>query len=77
MAGQETVNLEITHLPAIIKFTNRYKRNQVCVSFYFISEKIDNFPVESIKRLYVNETLTQKRKKLFGQTKQKAKKYGL
>ena len=42
----------------------------------FKAKEIEDFPVEGMKNLFVNENLTQRRKQFFWKTKQKAKELG-
>ena len=60
------------HPTIIIRFVSRLIRNQVYANRYK-AKYIKDFPVEGMEKLYVNENLTQRRKKLLWQTKQAAK----
>ena len=41
-----------------------------------LKPKILRFPVDGMEKLFINENLTQRRKRLFWNTKQKAKELG-
>ena len=59
--------------PAIIaRFVSRDKRNKLYEN-RFIAKDIDDFPVDGMTELYINENLTQRRKRLFWRSKQQAK----
>ena len=60
------------HPTIIVRFVSRLIRNQVYANRYK-AKYIKDFPVEGMEKLYVNENLTQRRKKLLWQTKQAAK----
>ena len=63
-------------LPSIIvRFTNRDTRNKMFANRKFIRNlDLKQFSVPGTEKIFINENLTQTHKKLFGQTKQKAKK---
>ena len=61
-----------THPLTIVRFVNRYKRNEMYENRYK-AQDISEFPVDNMTQLYINENLTQKRKQLFWLTKLKAK----
>jgi len=63
-----TSTSEAKHPQIIVRFVSRYKRNQIYAS-RFKSKEIEEFPIETMDRLYKNENLTQKRKQLFWLTK--------
>ena len=65
-AGQRKSNPAI-----IVRFISRYKRNEMYEN-RFKAKEIDNFPVQDMTYLYINKNLTQRRKRLFWKTKQKA-----
>ena len=56
----------------IVRFMNRDKRNEIFLKRH--TPKFWNeFPIQSMEHLFVNENLTKKKKRLFWMTKQKAK----
>ena len=63
------------HPTVIVRFVSRQKRNEMYEN-RFKAKEIEDFPVEGMKNLFVNENLTQRRKQLFWKTKQKAKELG-
>ena len=56
----------------IARFVNRNKRNEILFKRH-ITKMWQDFPTASMEQLFINENLTQKRKRLFWLTKQKAK----
>ena len=59
--------------PAIIaRFVSRDKRNKLYEN-RFKAKDIDDFPFDGMTELYMNENLTQRRKRLFWRSKQQAK----
>ena len=56
----------------IVRFVSRTKRNKI-YGCHFKAKAIEAFPVDKIKHLFINENLTQRRKRLLWLTKQKAK----
>ena len=60
------------HPGIIVRFISRPKRNEM-YSNRMKAKHISDFPVQSMNKLYVNENLTQRRKRLFWLAKQKAK----
>ena len=59
----------------IVRFTNRDTRNKMFANRKFIRNlNLKQFSVPGTEKIFINENLTQTRKKLFWQTKQKAKK---
>ena len=61
------------HPGIIIRFISRQKRNEMYLNRKKAKD-ISDFPVQGMNKLYVNENLTQRRKRLFWLAKQKAKK---
>ena len=51
------------HPTIIVRCINRSKQNEIC-SNRFRAKDIDNFSVDNMERLYMNENLTQRRKRL-------------
>ena len=68
---------QIANPPIIARFTNRDVKNQIYANRK-LARSIDlrNFSISGTKNIYVNENLTVMRKRLFWQTKQKAKEKG-
>ena len=60
------------HPGIIVRFISRQKRNEMYLN-RMKSKDISDFPVQGMNKLYVNENLTQRRKRLFWLAKQKAK----
>ena len=60
------------HPGIIVCFISRQKRNEM-YSNRMKAKDISDFPVQGMNKLYVNENLTQRRKRLFWLAKQKAK----
>ena len=60
------------HPGIIVRFISRQKRNEM-YSNRMKAKDISDFPVQGVNKLYVNENLTQCRKRLFWLAKQKAK----
>ena len=59
----------------IVRFTNRDTRNKMFANRKFIRNfDLKRFSVPGTEKMFINENLTKTRKKLFWQTKQKAKK---
>ena len=63
------------HPTIIVRFVSRTKRNEIYAR-RFKAKDVETFPVENMENLYINENLTQRRKRLFWLTKQKAKELG-
>ena len=63
------------HPTVIVRFVSRQKRNEVYAN-RFKAKSIEEFPVEGMQNLFVNENLIHRRKQLFWKTKQKAKGLG-
>ena len=59
----------------IVRFMNRDKRNEIFLKRH-TTKFWNEFPIQSMEHLFVNENLTKKRKRLFWMTKQKAKSIG-
>ena len=60
--------------PIIVRFINRNLRNQIYhnrISAKSLTET--DFPISGMTKLYINENLTQERKRLLWQTKERAK----
>ena len=68
---------QIANPPIIARFTNRDVKNQIYANRK-LARSIDlrNFSISGTENIYVNENLTVMRKRLFWQTKQKAKEKG-
>ena len=60
------------HSGIIVRFISRQKRNEM-YSNRIKAKDISDFPVQGMNKLYVNENLTQRRKRLFWLARQKAK----
>ena len=60
------------HPGIIVRFISRQKRNDMYLN-RMKAKDISDFPVQGMNKLYVNENLTQLRKRLFWLAKQKAK----
>ena len=60
------------HSTIIVRFVSRTKRNEIYAS-HFKTKAIEAFPVDKMEHLFINENLTQRKKRLFWLTKQKAK----
>ena len=60
------------HPAIIVRFVNRSVRNAIYAK-RAAAAKITNFPVKNMEKLYINENLTQPRKRLFWLTKQAVK----
>ena len=60
--------------PIIVRFTNRGIRNKIYAN-HKQTRTLDlkNFSVNETKNIFINENLTQSRKRLFWKTKQRAK----
>ena len=52
------------HPTVIVRFVSRQKRNETYAN-RFKAKSIEEFPVEGMQNLFVNENLTQRRKQLF------------
>ena len=61
-----------TNPTTIARFVKRNKRNEIFFKRH-ITKLWQDFPIASMEKLFINENLTQKRKRLFWLTKQKAK----
>ena len=61
------------HSTIIVRFVSRTKRNEIYAS-RFKAKAIKAFPMDKMEHLFINENLTQRTKRLFWLTKQKAKK---
>ena len=60
------------HPGIIVRFTSRQKRNEM-YSNRMKAKHIGDISVQGMSKLYVNENLTQRRKRFFWLAKQKAK----
>ena len=58
------------HPTIIIRLVSRQKRNEIYEN-QFKARDIKEFPVNNMERLYINDNLTQRRKRLFRLAKQK------
>ena len=65
-------NVTRRHSGIIVRFISRQKRNEM-YSNRMKAKDISDFPVQGMNKLYVNENLTQRCKRLFWLAKQKAK----
>ena len=54
---------------------SRLKCNEIYAN-RFKAKDIEGFPVDAMEKVFINENLTQRRKKFFWNTKQKAKELG-
>ena len=59
----------------IVRFTNQRIRNKIYQS-RSAAKSINNFPVQQMTRFFINENLTNEKKELFWQTKQRARELG-
>ena len=60
--------------PIIVRFTNRDIRNKLCANRkHTRTLDLKKFSVNDTKKIFINENLTQSRKRLFWKTKQRAK----
>ena len=73
--GKTRSNNDKKHPTIIVRFVSRTKRNEIYAR-RFKAKDVETFPVENMENLYINENLTQRRKRLFWITKQKAKELG-
>ena len=73
--GRTRANKATNHFTIIVRLVNRQKRNEIYEN-RFKAKNIEGFPVDRTEKLFINENLTQRRKRLFWYTKQKAKEFG-
>ena len=59
----------------IVRFTNQRIRNKIYQS-RSAAKSINNFPVQQMTRFFINENLTNAKKELFWQTKERARELG-
>ena len=60
------------HPPIIVHFLSKHKRNEIFAKRFY-AKHISNFPVNQMNHLFINKNLTQRRKNLLWQAKQKVK----
>ena len=65
-------NVTRRHPGIIVRFISRQKRNEM-YSNGMKAKNISDFPLQGMNKLFVNENLTQRRKRLFWVDKQKQK----
>ena len=73
--GRTRANKATNHPTIIVRLVSRLKRNKIYAN-RFKAKNIEGFPVDGMEKLFINENLTQRRKRLFWNTKQKAKELG-
>ena len=73
--GRTRANKATNHPTIIVRLVSRLKRNEIYAN-RFKAKDIEGFPVHGMEKVFINENLTQRRKKLFWNTKQKAKELG-
>ena len=73
--GRTRANKATNHPTIIVRLVSRPKRNEIHAN-RFKAEDIEGFPVDGMEKMFINENLTQRRKRLFWNTKQKAKELG-
>ena len=70
--GRTRFDKPANHPTIIVRLVSRQKRNETYAK-RFNAKSIAEFPVKRMAHLFVNENLTQRRKRLFWLSKQKAK----
>ena len=70
--GRTRLNKPVNHSTIIVRLVSRQIRNEI-YDKRFNAKIIEDFPVEGMEKLFINENLTQRRKRLFWLSKQKAK----
>ena len=70
--GRTRLTKPVNHPTIIVRLVSRQIRNEI-YDKRFNAKMIEDFPVEGMEKLFINENLTQRRKRLFWQSKQKAK----
>ena len=73
--GRTRANKATNHLAIIVRLVSRLKRNEICAN-RFKAKDIEGFPVDGMEKVFINKNLTRRRKRLFWNTKQKAKELG-
>ena len=71
--SQTRLNKPVNHPTIIVQLVSRQMRNQI-YDKRFNAKMIEDFLVEGMEKLFINENLTQRRKHLFWLSKQKATK---
>jgi len=66
------IGIKPKHPTIIVRFISRHKRNEIYAN-RFKAKNMDEFPVDNMEQFYINENLTQRRKRLFWLTKNKSK----
>ena len=69
---EQDFNKPVNHPTIIVRLISRQMRNKI-YDKRFNAKMIEDFPVEGMEKLFINENLTQRRKHLFWLSKQKAK----
>ena len=69
--GRTRSDKPANHPTIIVRLVSRQKRNEIYAQ-RFNAKSIEEFPVEGMAQLFVNDNLTQRRKRLFRLGKQKA-----
>ena len=70
--GRTRLTKSVNHPTIIVRLVSRQIRNEI-FDKRFNAKMIEDFPVEGMEKLFINENLTQRRKRLFWLSKQKAK----
>ena len=70
--GRTRLNNPVNHPTINVRLVSRQMRNEI-YDKRFNTKMIEDFPVEGMEKLFINENLTQRRKRLFWLRKQKAK----
>ena len=70
--GRIRVNKAINHPTIIVRSVSRQKHNEIYANRFRVKD-IEGFPFDDMEKLFINENLTQRRKRLFWNIKQKAK----
>ena len=68
-------NKATNHPTIILRLVSRLKRNEIYAN-RFKAKDIEGFPVDGMEKVFINENLTKRRKRLFWNTKQKANELG-
>ena len=63
------------HPTIILRLVSRLKRNEIYAN-RFKAKDIEGFPVDGMEKVFINQNLTKRCKRLFWNTKQKAKDLG-
>ena len=70
--GRTRLNKPVNHPTITVRLVSRQMRNEI-YDKRFNAKMIEDFPVEGMKKLFINKNLTQRSKRLFWLSKQKAK----